>query len=309
MKRWLSLLVLTALVLMALQTGTAPVSAAPSAVAANVANAKLFPADTALYVDLQTSDLGNNIKAIQTLVEDLSGEKQTKSFDQLNKSLTMLLGHPATLEKDVLPWIGDHVSFGLRISNDVVNMNFHELEKYSKGLGQGPQIICVINVKDKAASDAFWEAALKTTEKPLKIEQSTVEVNGETFNVATGEGSTRMFNAAVQKFSIARGSKYVALGDADSISLMLDNLKNKKASLADDAGFTKVTNALKEDALGLAFIAPRIYYLALVGLVPVASQLAQIQTELTGTGTPTPATPAGPTAEQQMAQIKAALSS
>src|SRR5262249_11592937 len=120
MKRWLSLLTLTAIVLMVMQIGTLGVSAAPSAAAANVANAKLFPPDTALYIDLQTTDLAANVKAALALAENLTGEKQDKPFADINKQLSTLLGHPATIEQDILPWIGDHVSIGLRVPEDVM---------------------------------------------------------------------------------------------------------------------------------------------------------------------------------------------
>lgn len=311
MKRWLSLLLLSAMVLMALQTGMSPVAAAPSAVASNLANARLFPPDTALYLDLNTSDLANSIKAAQALAENLTGQKQDQAFASLDAQLTAILGHPATLEKDVLSWVGDHISIGLRIPDTVMTMSQTELEKYAQSLTQ-PQIIIVVDVKDKKASDAFWDAALKAIEKSVKLDTSTVDADGTTFNVVTGAipliPATVGTSGPPQKYSLARGDKYLALGDADSISLMLDNLKNKKPAMADDAKFTKVTNALKDEALGAMYVAPRIYYLAFLGLVITQSQLVTMQSSLTATGTPEPAaTPAGVSPDKQLAQVKAAL--
>src|SRR5690349_20151810 len=95
----------------ATRTIAAPVTNGP--------NANLLPANTALYIDFRTADLKQTISFFQGLAEKISGQPLgTLVYDQLDKGLTDALKRPATFEKDVLSWLGDHITVGLPISDE-----------------------------------------------------------------------------------------------------------------------------------------------------------------------------------------------
>src|SRR5260221_3319707 len=99
------------------------------------------------------------------------------------------------------------------------------------------------------------------------------------------------------KFSVIRASKYVMIGDTDSVNVVVDGFKNSKPMLADDAKFVKLTSPLKDEALGTAYVSPRVFFLVLLTTIRTRSLISTLP-QPTLNGTPVAAgpttTPSGP---------------
>src|SRR5215467_13286386 len=114
LKRSLIILLLIALSVTVL--GIGPVHARPSQTT-DLANADLLPADTALYFDFRAADLNDTISFIGGVYQKVAGTKMPDIFAQVDQSLTQTLKRPASWAKDVQPWLGDHITVGVSVSD------------------------------------------------------------------------------------------------------------------------------------------------------------------------------------------------
>jgi len=253
----------------ATRTIAAPVTNGP--------NANLLPANTALYIDFRTADLKQTISFFQGLAEKVSGQPLgTLVYDQLDKGLTDALKRPATFEKDVLSWLGDHITVGLPISDEAIAAAEANDPNIMTNVLSNPDLLAIISVKDDAAAASFFKDLL-----------ATVPANAYTTRTGTMGSDT----LTIYDFMAGRNSKpisavqakgFVALGTNTSIDAMLTAQKNKSATLADDASFGKIVGGLKANNLITMYISPRLYQI----YIAAAQSMMARNYALTGVATP-----------------------
>src|SRR5262249_35837509 len=108
--------------LIALVSAFVNMSPRPSLAATSPSLATLMPADTFSFTEINTSDLPNRVKDFQGLLARV-GIPATLVND-LNKSLTTSLGRPASVEKDIYPWLGDRIGIGVYVPSSVFEALF-----------------------------------------------------------------------------------------------------------------------------------------------------------------------------------------
>src|SRR5258708_18821276 len=155
--RLCSLVALLALVFTAVASAPARVSAAGS-----VSNADLIPAaDVALFFDFRPSDLDQTLAFVKNIYTKVTADTTMQPFpdvvSQIDAGLTQVLGRAATWDKDVKPWLGDHVSVAVSITAD----QMAAMQKMMQGgtsttttaNAATPDAVFVVAVKDAAAAD------------------------------------------------------------------------------------------------------------------------------------------------------------
>src|SRR5260221_3247994 len=116
-KRMLVLTLLLVFVISAVGLAPTTATAAPSLAVKDAPNAALLPADTALYADFKVGDLNKMLDFVGGIYEKVTGEKMPGVFADVNRSLTQGLGRDASFEKDVQPWLGDHITAAMRVTD------------------------------------------------------------------------------------------------------------------------------------------------------------------------------------------------
>jgi hypothetical protein len=292
-KRTLSVVTLLALVLAAVGLGTTPATATPAAAQAGSPNAKLLPADTALYADFRTADLDKTVNFVLDTVQKVTGFRPGNPYAQFDQSLTQFLGRPATFQKDVLSWLGDHVTVGLPITD----AELASLKGNPTMMGQvfnRPNFLAIIAVKDDAAAKSFIDEVIEKSKSTTKMTFTTrtEDVAGAQVTVYDQGGLCETTCGSV---ALAKG--YIVGGLTTAVNNLLDSLKAKKPTLADDANFGKLMSALKPDDLLTIYISPRFYQVQLAGMetmLQTSSSTGMLATPQAGTG-------------DQLAMLRAAL--
>jgi hypothetical protein len=227
MKKVLSLVLLVAVVV-----GAVGFTPANRISAATPSLATLMPADTFLFAEMRTDDLPNALKTISDLLSKASIPANLQG--DLERTLSQGLGRPATLEKDISSWLGERAAVGVYVPDSAIESLFTRRQSTE------PQIegYFVVSIKDEAAADAFFAELLALGEKTgAKLTRATDQI---------GDTPVITYADSTGKQIIARWQGYIALG-TPSIAHLLDALKNKKPTLADDRTFQKVIGMLKPD--------------------------------------------------------------
>ncbi len=295
LRRTLCLGLLLALVVGAVGLGTAPVIAAPHR-AAVVANADLLPADTAVYFDLKTGDWEKTVNFVLDTVQKVTGTRpDTKTiYGDIDRSLTQALSRPATFEKDILSWLGDHLTFGYRISDQLLADIKANSPKAQQEL-QSPEFLVVIQVKDDAAAQTFITDTLAAASKSgnITFPSRTDTIGGNAATIYDQAGCTTVCA------SIALTKGLMVIGTKQSVSDMAAMINGKKPTLNDDANFNKVAKALKPNNLMTLAIAPRAYALYLYG---IQTSISQMRTFYSSMATPDATAAANAQKTMQMLQ-------
>src|SRR5438067_12460418 len=138
------------IVLLSLIAGTLNLRASPVLAETddNATFTDYLPADTIVYASLRTSDIQASVDTLLNLATTIGGAKPPDPYQQLDQSLTQFLGRPATFAKDILPWLGDHVSVGFVLS-EAEQGNLLALPNAMN------KLVLLAAVKDQAAGDTF----------------------------------------------------------------------------------------------------------------------------------------------------------
>jgi len=202
MSRKLMLFVLT----IALAFSTLSLRPTPTAAQnadSNTAFANLFPADTVVYGNIHTTDLQKTVDTFTALLDQLVGIKLTKPYQQVDASLTQFFGRDASVEKDILPWLGDNVAFGYILSDDDMKTLLSDPKSSNSPANQ--KGVVVIAVKDQAAGDAFLKELLAALNK-----QATGLLSSDGQQVTLNGDSVTLYAGAT--FEILQAKGYYAIG-------------------------------------------------------------------------------------------------
>src|SRR5579864_9562347 len=88
-----------------------PAAVRSTRAASSLSLATLMPSDTYSFTELDTSDLPGMLQKLQTFLTAIGNPANIVA--DLDRGLTMAFGRPASLEKDVFPWLGDRVGVGI----------------------------------------------------------------------------------------------------------------------------------------------------------------------------------------------------
>jgi hypothetical protein len=295
-KRTLSVVTLLALVLATVGLGTAPATATPAAAQAGSPNAKLLPADTALFVDIRTADLDKTVNFVLGIVEKVTGFRPGNPYEQFDQSLTQFLGRPATFQKDVLSWLGDHITIGLAITDEQIA----SLQSNPTMMGRifnRPNALAIIAVKDDAAAQSFMKEVIDRSKSNVPFSSRTDTVGGNQVTIYEQSAGCPSDCGAVV---LAKG--YIVVGLTTAVNDMLNALKANKPGLADDANFGKLMGALKPDDLLTIYISPRFYQVQLASMEAMLRMSSGMGMLATPQAAGTPEAAGG-----QMAALRAAL--
>jgi Protein of unknown function (DUF3352) len=251
-KRTLPLAILVALAVGLAVPGMAPVTAAPSSAGADAPNARLLSADTALYVDFRTGDLTKTVDFVLDLVQKVTGNRPTNVYSNIDQDLTRMLGREASFEKDVLPWLGDHLTAALPITGEQVAA----LETNPSSVNQlfaNPDYIVILSVNDDAAAGSFLKELLGKTQN-MTFSTRTENVAGTQATVYDQGGMCEITCG-----SVVQAKGFLVAAKTLVVNSWLSALKEKKAMLAQSTGFGKVMNALKPNNLLTVYLSPRFY--------------------------------------------------
>jgi hypothetical protein len=294
-RRTLCLVVLLALMVGAVGLGTAPATAAPHK-AAVVANADLLPADTAVYFDLKTGDWEKTVNFVLDTVQKVTGTRPDTSmvYGDIDRSLTQAFGRPATFEKDILSWLGDHLTVGFRVTDQQLAAIKSNSPSAQQAL-QSPEFLVLVQVKDDAAAQTFITDTMTAMGKTnVTFTNRTDTIGG---NAATIYDQSSSCTTTCGSIVLTKG--LLVIGTKQSVTDMTAMINDKKPTLNDDANFNKVAKALKPNNLMTLSITPRGYLLYLYG---IQMSMSQMRTFSSGAATPDPNADAAMQKSMQMAQ-------
>ncbi len=276
LKRTLGIVTLIALALALPGPATSPATAAPSSAASDMPNAKLLPATTSLYVDIRTANLTQTVDSVLNFVQKVTGTQPANVWAQIDQSLTQELGRPVSFAKDIEPWIGDHLTVGLPLTDEQLTA-IESGKSNANQIFSNPNIIAILSIKDDTAAGNF-----------LKELMSKLVTNGQnTTRTATVVGSQATIyeqkrDCGMSCQSLVQAKGFWAFGTTPAINAWLDGLKNKQPMLADDANFGKLMNALKPTNLVTFYVSPRFFRL----YGAMIQQMAAMSSAFGGQATP-----------------------
>lgn len=238
------------------------------AVAATQSLADLMPADVAFYVDVKTANFDKTVGSLTGLLSKAGIPIPANLYADVDKGLTQLLGHPASFQKDVLSWLGDHVAIGVLISDTMLNTpsNAQTLAAVQ------PEALAILTVKDEAAANSYLKAILAALEKQgLKFTSTDDKLNDK---------AATLYTNGLAKLSILRTPGYVVIGSGSSVKSMLAALNSKQPTLGMDAKYQKVIGLLKPDNGLTAYVGQRLFQYQLKTLQRVQQQLSNASTDI-----------------------------
>jgi hypothetical protein len=291
LKRTFSIVVLVAIAFALV--GIAPVPT--EAQATNWPNANLLPAETALYFDIRFADYEKTLKFVLDTIEKVTGTRPANIYDQLNQGL-QVLGREVTVEKDILPWIGDHITVAMVITDEQLKQ--FETDRASAMLAlSNPNILALVAVKNDAAASKFIEEAIAKAPAALQTTTDTIGANKATIYKESGPCESRKNCGTLV---VTKG--FIAGGTSGAIDNLLTSLKTKKATLAQNANFEKMMKTLKPNNLFTLYIAPRLFQLQIAMTQAMMRSMPSILATQPAGGAATPDASA-----QNMELLKAAL--
>jgi Protein of unknown function (DUF3352) len=209
-------------------------------IAATTSLAALMPADTFLYTELRTSDLTTTVKALDGLLH--KANIPSNLLGDFDRVLAQVLRRPATVEKDILPWLGDHIAGGVYLPDKALDAMFTHTRYPAKDTE--PEVYLVGAVKDDAAADAFLKEMLAVAEKSgQKSKASEGKIGSDAATIYSDDKGNPV---------LAHWKGYFAFG-GPSISRLLDTLRNKKPTLAADPSYQKISGTLKPDNVWMLY--------------------------------------------------------
>jgi len=247
----LSLVLVVILAVVGLQIST--LSAAP--VEQNVAgapNANLLPSDTAFYLDFRTNQISDVVKFLQDTSLKVTGNPMPDPFKDVDAHLSKMLGRTASWTKDIQPWLGDHFTLGLSLTDA-------QLDALKAGKQASHDFQAILAVKNSTRADAFFKELMsKADPSSAAVKTTTDTINGNPITVYT-----QAEDCGTDCMSLVQTRGYFAFGSGSGIDKMLDTLRTKKPTLAADANFGKIVRTLKPNNLVTVYLTPRLYALSL----------------------------------------------
>jgi len=230
-KKLLTVAILVALI--GVRLGTLPVRAQSQ----DTALSDLFPADTGIYAEVDTS----NVPDIINTLGDLATRAQLPVPDgfitnTLNYYLTWVLGRDATLDGDVLPWLGDRVAVGVR----VVQGSFSQTGNFNP-----KEVVAVARIKDDAAAQKTVEDLNARLSGAFTVSQ--IPVGGENGTLY----KTRVSTAPV--IVLWPGYAIIAANSTAS-DWFIKSLNAGTPKLSNSAAFARVMNNLRTNSWLRAYI-------------------------------------------------------
>ncbi|MEP7288917.1 MAG: DUF3352 domain-containing protein [Chloroflexota bacterium] len=256
-RRILSLILLFVLVLGTVSLTASPVTAAPTNTAVKSApNADLLPLDTAFYLDFRSADLDGTLAFVGDVFQKVTGEALPPIFTSMDQGLTQTLGRPASFEKDIQPWLGEHVTVALRMTDkQLATLNAPSAQP--NFAATSPEYMIIVSVKDDAAAAKFVKDVVAKV-PPKQIKTRTDSVNGNKATIYDQPGT-----CGTNCVSVVQTKGFLALGSTTTVNEMLTSLKAKKPRFGSDPTFNKLVGALAPDSLMTMYINPRFYSYAL----------------------------------------------
>ncbi len=220
--------------------------------AATISLADLMPADVGVYADLKTADFDKTVSTFTDLLKKAGIPVPANLYADIDKGLTQLLGRPATFQKDVLSWLGDHVAVGGIISDAFLAQVDPKANPQTMRI-KGPDALAILTIKDEAGADAFLKAVLAVVEKQgLKFTTADAKLNG---NAAT------IYSNVLAQVSIVRTAGYAVIGPSSAVTAMIDVITNKKPTLGADPSYKKVVGLLDPNSGLIAYFGQRLFHL------------------------------------------------
>ncbi len=264
MKRILSLALIVVVAFSAIGLASHPAAAQSS-----TSPAMLMPADTAFYAEVNTGKLTDSLTMLVGILNK-AGLPVTmeQGFAGLDDALTNALGHKASFQTDIQPWLGDKTAFGIEVNDAMIQNPSAQTQ---------PPVLAILSVKDDSAADKFLNDTLASIQKQgVTFTKTTAQVNGQTATLYANQ---------FLKVTLAQWPGELALGTATAINNMLDVAKGNKPALGADAKFQKTMALLQSDSNLMLFVNPSVIKLMAVGYI---SAMRSISANLTGTPMPTP---------------------
>jgi hypothetical protein len=262
------------------------VSAPQRSTAATAPLATFFPADTFAFATIDTSDLPATIETLTDILTKIDARIPPNWMELVEQQAAQQLGRPIDFETDVIGWIGDSAALGVYVPDETFKAS---ILGRSAGTDLPKTLTAgLIEVKDEALADAFL-ALLRFTAQTEEVPP----VNGTAVTIyADVSGSTR----------VARWEGYLAIGD---VELVLDTLREKKATLDTDADYQKMAATLKDGTLASAFVripfSGSSAYVLVLGLLgpSIGNIFSNIVSGMQGTPTPTPSPTPQPSSDEE----------
>src|SRR5260221_772122 len=247
----LSLVMVFVLALVGLQVSSSLAAPADQTIA-SAPNANLLPSDTALYFDFRTNQISDVVKFIQNVNLQVTGKAMPDPFQDIDKSLSDALGRSASWAKDIAPWLGDHFTVGLSMSDK-------QLNALQAGGFPIPDVVAVLAVKNSTKADEFFKEIMTKANPSASSMKATQDKIGNTSITIYSDTSS----SGANRISLVQAPTYFAFGSASGIAAMIDTLKTRKPTLAADANFGKIIRALKPNNLVTVYLPPRLYELSM----------------------------------------------
>src|SRR5258708_7233391 len=233
-------------------------SATAAAITPATTNANLFSADTALYLDIRTDKIPDTLTFVQTTLRNSLNLPIPDLLQMLNQNLSKSIGRPITFAQDIQPWLGDHITIGIPITQadldamSAPNASPQSMNKF------GQNAVIIVSIKDDAKFDAFLKEVLA---KPLA--SGSYSTHPDTVNglAATIYQQGKLCETNCTNLLQTKG--FFAVGRDKSINDMLDALKTGKPKLAANPKFMQLMNTLNPDSMATVFISPRFYMASL----------------------------------------------
>ncbi|MEP7288570.1 MAG: DUF3352 domain-containing protein [Chloroflexota bacterium] len=248
--------------------------------------AAMMPADMSAYAELRTSDMPSTLVIISSLLKKTNLPFPPNLFSDVDRSMSQAFGRTASVEQDVLPWVGESAAIGLYVPEKLIDYGLTG-RQYPASDPQ-PDVLILATVKDETAADAFVQGLITAGSQPdHKLTASLDKIGTDTVIVYSDDKDDAV---------MARWKGYLAFG-SHAVSRLLDTLKNHKPTLADNPSYQKVTGMLKPNNLVTVYYRSLLISGAALALTGPAignifdNIVAGLQTPLgvpTATPTPTP---------------------
>jgi len=259
-KRISILALLMVLVVSAIGFAPTRATAAPDLAVKDAPNAALLPADTGLYADFRVGDLNKTLDFVGNVFEKVTGQKMPAVFESMDRDMTRALGRDASFAKDVQPWLGDHITAAIRVTDKqlaAIDAAFKDGTGKLDNVAMMPQYLVIVSVKNDAAASKFITEVLDAAKKQsptMAMSTRTETVNGAPATIYDQGG---LCETNCTSFVVAKG--FLMVGQTLTINDTIAGYKAKTATLAADPNFVKMVGALKPVNLATFYLNPRLY--------------------------------------------------
>ena len=155
----------------------------------DLANADLLSADTSLYFDFRAADLNDTLSFIGDTYQKVTGSKLPDIFAQVDQGLTQTLKRPASWAKDIQPWLGDHITLGLTVTDaQIAGMTSGSVSNAASSAFI-PQFVVIISVKDAAAAAKFLKDLAAASPSNPKFNTRTDTIGSDAITIYDQGGS------------------------------------------------------------------------------------------------------------------------